>query len=83
MIQRVLPPARNPHSEKLHCLINYIQAHRSRYLQLQVVRSQMDAFLEVEFGNLLIEDKNLDCMSYVDFLCHVHRQIQVEINQNS
>lgn len=39
-----------------------------------VARQNMDG-AELEFGNMLVEDENNDMMSYVDFLCHLHRQI--------
>jgi hypothetical protein len=38
----------------------YIQRQRVNFLQLQIVRHQVDPFLEVDFNNALVEDKNLD-----------------------
>lgn len=35
---------------------------------------------EVELANNLVEDQNNDAMSYVDYLCHVHRIIVAEIS---
>ncbi|ORX73679.1 hypothetical protein DL89DRAFT_276965 [Linderina pennispora] len=34
---------------------------------------------EVALASLLVEDRNNDNMTYVDFVCAVHRQIQLEI----
>ncbi|KAJ1560093.1 COPII coat Sec23p-Sfb3p heterodimer component, partial [Nowakowskiella sp. JEL0078] len=65
---RRLPDLDNPYSERVRRVIDQIQSVRPRYLQLQVVRHQIDAFLEAEFGTLLVEDKNNDAMSYMDFL---------------
>ena len=31
------------------------------------------------FANLLVEDKTIHGMSYVDFLCSIHRQIQTKM----
>ncbi|OLY77779.1 Protein transport protein Sec24C [Smittium mucronatum] len=40
-----------------------------------VVRQSIDSN-EAAFADLLVEDKNNDSMSYVDFLCHIHVLIQ-------
>ena len=56
---------------------------RPRHLQLQIIRQQLDPVPEAEFINLMVEDKNHDAMTYVDYLCFVHRQIQIEISQGS
>lgn len=33
-----------------------------------------------EFMAQLVEDKHSNSVSYVDFLCHIHRQIQLEVS---
>ncbi len=65
----------NPTSTKINNIIKYMQTSRSRYPQLQIVRQQLDQFLEAEFSNtFMMEDgKSADSMSYVDYLCFVHR----------
>jgi protein transport protein SEC24 len=59
--------------------VAYLQSRRARHLALRVVRQQLDQS-EMEFTSLLVEDKNNDNLSYVDYLCHVHRQIQTEVS---
>ncbi len=61
-------------SKRIRAIILQMQRDRTRYPQLQIVRHQLDPFLEAEFSNMMTEDKNLDAMSYVDYLCFVHRQ---------
>lgn len=72
-----LPALPNPTSAKIGNIIKFMQTERSRYPQLQIVRQQLasDAFLEAEFSNtFMMEDgKSADSMSYVDYLCFVHR----------
>ncbi|PVV04045.1 hypothetical protein BB560_001461 [Smittium megazygosporum] len=45
---------------------------------IQILRQGIDP-QEISFVNILVEDKNNDGMSYVDFLCHIHRQIQIAL----
>ncbi|KAI9206218.1 Sec23/Sec24 trunk domain-containing protein [Polychytrium aggregatum] len=72
---RELPRLDNDTSRKLHEAIVFVQSSRARFMQLQIVRQNMDPFLEAEFANMMVEDKNHDAMNYVDFLCYVHRQV--------
>ncbi|KAJ3293514.1 COPII coat Sec23p-Sfb3p heterodimer component [Borealophlyctis nickersoniae] len=80
---RELPPLENTVSEKVRNIIGRVRSERPRYMQLQIVRQQTDHMLEVEFGNMMVEDQNLDNMSYVDYLCAVHRHIQMEMSSSS
>jgi len=73
-------PLPNEHSQALHGLVNAIRKKRNGYLRLRILRrsdrnSRADP-LEPAFFNNLIEDRSSGLMSYVEFLCHVHRQIQ-------
>ncbi|RKP23249.1 hypothetical protein SYNPS1DRAFT_31035 [Syncephalis pseudoplumigaleata] len=74
-----IPHVDSPLSHKLQAIVAYIQSRRARHLALRIVRQQLDPS-EMEFAALLVEDKNNDHMSYVDYLCHVHRQIQTEVS---
>jgi protein transport protein SEC24 len=44
-------------------------------MRLRVVR-RPDAAAETTFFAMLIEDRSMAGMSYVEYLCHVHRLIQ-------
>ncbi|OZJ02131.1 hypothetical protein BZG36_04584 [Bifiguratus adelaidae] len=74
-----LPELDNVRSQKIQAMVNYMQSARARSLSLQVVRQQIDPF-ELDFANMLVEDKNNENMSYVDYLCFIHRKIQSEIS---
>lgn len=45
-----------------------------------IARMQIDP-LELEFNSLLVEDENNNAMSYVDYLCYIHKQIQSEVSK--
>ncbi|KAI9033292.1 Sec23/Sec24 trunk domain-containing protein [Hyaloraphidium curvatum] len=77
---RMLPELDNRRSQLIRAIVDYVQNQRYNYMQLQIVRHQIDPFLEVEYNNMLVEDKNQDNATYVDYLCSVHRQIQVELS---
>ncbi|KAI8853216.1 hypothetical protein BC829DRAFT_383115, partial [Chytridium lagenaria] len=79
---RSLPVLNNPISNQVRSIISHIVQARPRFMQLQIVRHQLDPYLEVEFANFLIEDQNHDGMTYVDYLCFVHRNIQLEISSS-
>jgi len=78
----VLTPLENPTSVRFHNILNFIRQNRFAYQHIQIVK-QGDA-LEHWFHSYLYDDKmNLgsqDGMSYVDFLCHVHKQIQNKLS---
>ena len=54
-------------------MISQIRSERPRYIHMQIIRQQMDALLEKEMSTFLVEDQTVDNMSYVDYLCAVHR----------
>ena len=51
----------------------------SKALTVQLARQGLDGS-EYEFARLLLEDRNNDAQSYVDWLVHVHRMIQMELS---
>ncbi|KAK9718103.1 COPII coat Sec23p-Sfb3p heterodimer component [Basidiobolus ranarum] len=76
-----LPALDNPVSERLRALLHHLQKDSVRYPMLQLVRQSIDRS-ESKFASLLVEDKNNDNMSYVDYLCFIHRQIQNELSND-
>ncbi|XP_004701230.1 protein transport protein Sec24C isoform X2 [Echinops telfairi] len=71
----VLPVLDNPLSKKVRGLIDNLRMQRSRYMKLIVVKQEDK--LEMLFKHFLVEDKSLSGgASYVDFLCHMHKEIR-------
>ncbi|XP_078660545.1 protein transport protein Sec24C-like isoform X2 [Branchiostoma floridae x Branchiostoma belcheri] len=65
----------NPLSARVRNLVQHIRSQRSRFMKLTIVR-QRDK-LEPWFQHFLVEDKGLyGGASYVDFLCHMHKEIR-------
>ena len=60
-------------------ILQYLETNRgSKALTLQLARQGLDG-AEYEFARLLYEDRNNEAQSYVDWLVHVHRHIQLEV----
>ncbi|KAF9142343.1 COPII coat Sec23p-Sfb3p heterodimer component [Mortierella sp. GBA39] len=77
---RHLPEIESQTSNQLRTVAAYMQEQRGKYLNLVVVRQGRGQHEEPEFLSLLAEDKNNDAMSYVDYLCAIHRKIQTEVS---
>ncbi|KAF9902740.1 COPII coat Sec23p-Sfb3p heterodimer component [Linnemannia zychae] len=75
---RFLPELDTQTSSQLRMIRTYLQAQRPKYLDLTIVRQGKDQS-ELDFSNLLVEDKNNEAMSYVDYLPTIHRMIQTEV----
>lgn len=61
-------------------LIQYLSTVRgSKAMSIQLARQGIDG-AEYEFARLLLEDRNNEAQSYVDYLVHLHRQIQIELS---
>ncbi|NXI15243.1 SC24C protein, partial [Irena cyanogastra] len=70
-----LPVLENPFSKKVRSIIDTLQGERSRYMKLIIVKQEDK--LEMLFKHFLVEDKSLSGgASYVDFLCHMHKEIR-------
>ncbi|KAJ8250554.1 hypothetical protein COCON_G00224760 [Conger conger] len=73
--QTALPELDNPFSKRLREIIQSFRAQRSRFMKLIVVKQEDK--LELIFRHYLVEDKsNQGGASYVDFLCHMHKEIR-------
>ncbi|XP_009820315.1 protein transport protein Sec24C isoform X2 [Gavia stellata] len=70
-----LPVLENPFSKKVRFIVDMLQVQRSRYMKLIIVKQEDK--LEMLFKHFLVEDKSLSGgASYVDFLCHMHKEIR-------
>ncbi|NWT84802.1 SC24C protein, partial [Lanius ludovicianus] len=70
-----LPVLENPFSKKVRSIVDRLQGQRSRYMKLIIVKQEDK--LEMLFKHFLVEDKSLSGgASYVDFLCHMHKEIR-------
>ncbi|XP_028989747.1 protein transport protein Sec24C isoform X2 [Betta splendens] len=70
-----LPVLDNPISQRLRELIDSFRAQQSRYMKLMVVKQEDRS--ELIFRHFLVEDKSASGgASYVDFLCHMHKEIR-------
>ncbi|XP_050832557.1 protein transport protein Sec24C isoform X6 [Serinus canaria] len=70
-----LPVLENPFSKKVRSIVDTLQGQRSRYMKLIIVKQEDK--LEMLFKHFLVEDKSLSGgASYVDFLCHMHKEIR-------
>ncbi|XP_077406718.1 protein transport protein Sec24C isoform X4 [Vanacampus margaritifer] len=70
-----LPVLDNPFSQRLREMVDSFRAQRSRYMKLMVVKQEDRS--ELIFRHFLMEDKSVSGgASYVDFLCHMHKEIR-------
>jgi len=71
------PEAPTQLSTRIHGIISTLRRQRQSFLQTIFIR-QGEAG-EARFFSYMVEDKALDTMNYVDYLCHIHRQIQSKL----
>ncbi|PWN40909.1 hypothetical protein IE81DRAFT_325090 [Ceraceosorus guamensis] len=75
-----LPKLPTKLSKQVRTLVQSFATQRSKpALPVFIARQNRDG-MEVELANNLVEDQNNDMMSYVDYLCHVHRVISSEVS---
>ncbi|KAL2492176.1 Protein transport protein Sec24-like [Abeliophyllum distichum] len=72
--QFVLQQYDNPLSRKLNDVVNEIRRQRCSYLRLKLCRKGDSSGMT--FFSYMVEDKTPSGLSYVEFLVHIHRQIQ-------
>ena len=66
-----------PMSRRVNEILETIRSQRSRYMRFVIVRQREK--LDVLFRHYLCEDKSgndAGNFSYVDFLCHMHKEIR-------
>ncbi|KAI9894129.1 MAG: COPII coat Sec23p-Sfb3p heterodimer component [Vezdaea aestivalis] len=74
-----LPVLETHLSAQVRNLLQYLSSLRgSKAVTVQLARQGLDG-AEYEFARALVEDRNNEAQSYVDWLVHVHRYIQLEI----
>ncbi|XP_066254197.1 protein transport protein Sec24C [Euwallacea similis] len=70
-----IPELDNPLSLAVRKIIDDIRIERHRFMRLTIVRQREK--LEPVFKHFLVEDRGTDgSASYVDFLCHMHKEIR-------
>ncbi|KAG2466653.1 SC24D protein, partial [Polypterus senegalus] len=70
-----LPVIDNPYSRKLRSIIDTVSHQRPYSMKLTLVKQKEKA--ELSFRQFLVEDKGLyGGASYMDFLCHVYKEIR-------
>lgn len=61
-------------------IIEFLKSMRgSKGLTIQLARQGIDG-AEFEFARMLVEDRNNEAQSYVDWLVHVHKGVQLEVS---
>eukprot|EP00898_Chlorokybus_atmophyticus_P000326 jgi/Chlat1/1294/Chrsp118S01733 len=70
----VLQMFNNDLSRQVHDVLNEVRRQRASYLRLRLAKRADPS--EALFFAQLIEDRTQSGMSYVEYLCHIHRLIQ-------
>ncbi|OAK94663.1 hypothetical protein IQ06DRAFT_259849 [Phaeosphaeriaceae sp. SRC1lsM3a] len=77
--QSSLPVLETHLNAQVRNILQHLEGTRaSKALTIQLARQGLDG-AEYEFARLLYEDRNNEAQSYVDWLVHVHRHIQLEL----
>lgn len=75
--QTKLPELDNELSARVRGIVDEIQQQRNVVFPLVIVKQKDPT--EGYFANLLVEDKSNAAASYVDYLCQLHRDIQLSL----
>lgn len=67
-------------SAQVRNIIEFLKTLRgSKGFAIQLARQGIDG-AEFEFARMLVEDRNNEAQSYVDWLVHVHKAVQLEVS---
>ncbi|KAL2137103.1 hypothetical protein VTI74DRAFT_8735 [Chaetomium olivicolor] len=74
-----LPVLQTHLNAQVRNIIEFLRTMRgSKGLTIQLARQGIDG-AEFEFARMLVEDRNNEAQSYVDWLVHVHKGVQLEL----
>ncbi|KAK5654309.1 hypothetical protein OQA88_7487 [Cercophora sp. LCS_1] len=74
-----LPTLETHLNAQVRNILEFLRTMRgSKGLTVQLARQGIDG-AEFEFARLLVEDRNNEAQSYVDWLVHIHKAVQLEL----
>ncbi|KAK4100355.1 beta-sandwich domain of Sec23/24 [Parathielavia hyrcaniae] len=74
-----LPVLQTHLNAQVRNIVEFLRSMRgSKGLAIQLARQGIDG-AEYEFARMLVEDRNNEAQSYVDWLVHVHKGVQLEL----
>ncbi|KAK3290704.1 uncharacterized protein B0H64DRAFT_368140 [Chaetomium fimeti] len=74
-----LPALQTHLNAQVRNIVEFLRAMRgSKGLTIQLARQGIDG-AEYEFARMLVEDRNNEAQSYVDWLVHLHKGVQLEL----
>ncbi|CAK7199823.1 COPII coat Sec23p-Sfb3p heterodimer component [Sporothrix eucalyptigena] len=74
-----LPVLQTHLNAQVRNMIEFLRTLRgSKGLTIQLARQGLDG-AEFEFARMLVEDRNNEAQSYVDWLVHIHKGVQLEL----
>ncbi|KAK3942013.1 hypothetical protein QBC46DRAFT_284758 [Diplogelasinospora grovesii] len=74
-----LPVLQTHLNAQVRNIVEFLRTMRgSKGLTIQLARQGIDG-AEYEFARMLVEDRNNEAQSYVDWLVHIHKQVQFEL----
>lgn len=75
-----LPVLQTHLNAQVRNILEFLRSLRgSKGLTIQLARQGIDG-AEYEFARMLVEDRNNEAQSYVDWLVHIHKGVQLEVS---